>query len=101
MAEGQHDDPRAENQRLRSCISDLLGVFTLPSLWYRCIPERVLAILLDVLMRLLDLEFVYARLHLSERPVDVYRLAPGRRYSRLYDDNYSGRLTTTTLAGSP
>ena len=79
-----HDESAAEVQRLQSCLNDLLGVLALPSVWQNRSPGRVLAILLDALMRLMHLELAYARLTPADQaePVDVYRLATGRRYRR-------------------
>jgi len=78
------DESATEVQRLQSCLSDLLGVLALPSVWQNQSPERVLAILLDAFMRLMPLELAYARLTPADgaKPVDVYRLATARRYRR-------------------
>ena len=84
MTASGRDESANEVQRLQSCLSDLLGVLALPSVWQNQSPERVLAILLDALMRLMPLELAYARLTPADgaKPVDVYRLATARRYRR-------------------
>ncbi|MGR9085667.1 MAG: hypothetical protein ACU841_01160, partial [Gammaproteobacteria bacterium] len=50
---------------LEGCINDLISLLALPAMWSGCEPPQVLGILLDVLMRMLCLDFVYTRLNLS------------------------------------
>ena len=55
--------------RLQSCISDLVGVLALPALWADHGPAHILGTLLDVLLRLLHLDFAYARVNFQpEQP---------------------------------
>lgn len=57
---------RAETQdelwKLRACVSDLVSLLALPSLWRDGDATLVTGVLADVLLRMLKLDFVYARL---------------------------------------
>jgi PAS domain S-box-containing protein len=70
----------AEVRRLKSCINDLLGVLSLPAMWSGHEPSRIAGTLLDVLLGILRLDFVYFRLGGSSgsAPVELVRVA-GRR----------------------
>jgi len=70
----------AEIRRLKSCINDLLGVLSLPAIWSGHEPSRIAGTLLDVLLGILRLDFVYFRLGGSSgsAPVELVRVA-GRR----------------------
>ncbi|MGR9106867.1 MAG: sigma 54-interacting transcriptional regulator [Gammaproteobacteria bacterium] len=56
-----------EIHRLERCINDLISLLALPALWTGSDASRVLGILLDVLVRILSLDFAYAR---SSGPVN-------------------------------
>jgi PAS domain S-box-containing protein len=58
----QGDEPAREIQRLQRCINDLVSLLALPAVWSGTDPSQVVRILLDSLLRMLSLEFVYARL---------------------------------------
>jgi PAS domain S-box-containing protein len=55
-----------EIRRLQSCLNDLIGLLALPTVWAGHEPTHIISTLLDVLLRLLQLDFAYARL--SVRP---------------------------------
>jgi formate hydrogenlyase transcriptional activator len=63
--------------RLRRCVNDLVAVLALPSMWTGGEPSRVATALLDVLVRMLDLDFGYVRLAGSDDglPAEWLRLA--------------------------
>ena len=73
---------RAEHiGRLQSCINDLVSLLALPAIWTGRDPPEVLGILLDVLLRMLHLEFAYARKVVSEgaTPTEICRVAEQRK----------------------
>jgi PAS domain-containing protein len=64
----QVEDPAQEVKRLQRCISDLVGLLALPAVWSGNEPSRIVQILLDALLRMLNLDFIWARLR---DPVDA------------------------------
>jgi PAS domain S-box-containing protein len=74
----QPTDPATEVMRLQRCMNDLVSVLALPAVWSVSEPSRILETLLDALMGLLDLDFLYARVRLDshEAPIDALRTAP-------------------------
>jgi PAS domain S-box-containing protein len=50
-----------EISRLRRCINDLASILALPAIWTGHDSSRVIVTLLDVVVRMLDLDFAYAR----------------------------------------
>jgi hypothetical protein len=56
------DQTGAEIKRLKTCINDLISVLALPAIWSGHEPRQILSTLLDVLLGMLRLDFVYARL---------------------------------------
>jgi signal transduction histidine kinase len=61
LGDGKADD---EVKRLRRCINDLVVVLTLPAMWTARDPSHIANTLLDVLVKMLRLDFAY--IHLSE-----------------------------------
>jgi PAS domain S-box-containing protein len=53
------EDQAEEIRRLRGFINDLISLLTLPAMWRGREPSQVVGILLDVLLSLLRLDFVY------------------------------------------
>ena len=51
-----------EIQLLLRCVNDLVSVLALPALWTGAEPSQVIRVLLDTLLGMLRLDFVYARL---------------------------------------
>jgi formate hydrogenlyase transcriptional activator len=66
-----------DTRRLQSCLNDLVSLLTLPALWSGREPPQVLGILLDVLLRMLHLDFAYARLNAGAgaAPSEIVRIA--------------------------
>ncbi|HEU4455890.1 MAG TPA: hypothetical protein VFR81_22685, partial [Longimicrobium sp.] len=56
------ESPAEEIARLRRCLNDLVGVMALPALWPGREPTGIAGTLLDALLEMLGLDFVYARL---------------------------------------
>ena len=75
--EVQLEDPAQEVKRLRRCISDLMSLLALPAIWRGSEPLQIVQTLLDVLLRMLNLDFAYARLSdaFSVMPVEILRIA--------------------------
>jgi len=79
----QVQDPVQEVKRLQRCINDLVGVLALPAIWRGSEPSKIVQTLLDVLLRMLSLEFAYARLSdaFGALPVEILRVA---EYSKIH-----------------
>jgi len=73
----EQTDPAIEVKRLQRCINDLVSVLALPAVWSGSEPGRILDTLLDALLVMLDLDFLYARVRLDSRetPIDALRTA--------------------------
>jgi PAS domain S-box-containing protein len=71
----QPTDPATEVKRLRRCTNDLVSVLALPAVWSVSEPGRILETLLDALMEILDLNFLYARVRLDSggTPIEALR----------------------------
>jgi PAS domain S-box-containing protein len=82
----QPTDPATEVKRLQRCTNDLVSVLALPAVWSVSEPSRILETLLDALMGILDLDFLYARVRLDSHgaPIEVLKTTPisGASYSR-------------------
>src|SRR5919205_4227990 len=50
-----------ELRRLRNCVNDLVSVMALPALWAGGEPREIVKTLLEALVGMLRLDFVYAR----------------------------------------
>src|ERR1700721_2569617 len=75
--EVQLEDPAQEIKRLRRCINDLTSLLALPAIWRGREPSQIVQTLLDVLFRVLSLDFAYARLSdaFGVMPVEILRVA--------------------------
>ncbi|MGR9046279.1 MAG: sigma-54 interaction domain-containing protein [Gammaproteobacteria bacterium] len=64
---------------LQGCINDLIGLLALPAIWSGGNGAQVLDTLLEVLVRMLCLEFAYARLNgmPDSMPTEICRVANG------------------------
>ena len=70
-----------EIRRLQRCVNDLVSILAVHAVWSGGEPSRVVNTLLDALLGMLRLDFVYARLNdpADEIPVEVVRVAPSRK----------------------
>jgi PAS domain S-box-containing protein len=77
----QGEYPAEEIKRLQRCINDLIAVLALPAIWSGGDPSQVVRTLLDVLVGMLRLDFVYARLNSAngELPVEMARVAQSQK----------------------
>src|ERR1700761_5122976 len=75
--EAQLEDPAQEIKRLQRCINDLTSLIALPAIWRGSEPSQIVQTLLDVLLRMLSLDFAYARLSdaFGVIPVEILRVA--------------------------
>jgi PAS domain S-box-containing protein len=77
-AETQHTAD--EVKHLRACINDLIGLVTLPAIWSGGEPSDIVGTLLDVVLRVLRLDFAYARFRESiyGTQIEMFRAAGSR-----------------------
>jgi PAS domain S-box-containing protein len=70
-----------EIKQLQRCINDLVSVLALPSIWRGRDPPQIVQTLLDALMVLLRLDFVYVRLKdpVSGTPIEMARVSEARK----------------------
>ena len=73
----QARDPAEEIKRLQRCVNDLISVVALPAVWSGGEPSQIVHILLDALLRMLQLDFVYVRLEETggQAPIEMVRFA--------------------------
>jgi len=76
--EAQPESSTEEIKRLRRCINDLLSILTLPATWTGGTAPRIVGNLLDALVRMLSLDFVYAHLRdpTGGSPAEMVRIRP-------------------------
>ena len=74
-----------EIQHLKAFINDLISVLAIPAVWSGREPAQIASTLLDVLLRILCLDFAYARLKdpLGGVPIEVARFAEYRNLTPL------------------
>ena len=74
----QPESSAEEIKRLRRCINDLVSVLALPAIWTSAGPTHVVDNLLDALMSMLNLDFIYARLGGSggSKYTEMMRIGP-------------------------
>jgi transcriptional regulator with GAF, ATPase, and Fis domain len=68
-------------RRLQRCLNDLVSLLALPAMWSGHEPPHVIGILLDVLLRMLHLDFAYARLNTGAGAAlgEIIRIAKNRQ----------------------
>jgi formate hydrogenlyase transcriptional activator len=78
------EDRIDEIRRLQRCINDLVSLLALPALWGGREPSQVVGILLDVLLSILRLDFVYTRVKVGAggSPTEAVRVAQDQDMSR-------------------
>jgi signal transduction histidine kinase len=77
------EEPVQEIKHLQRCISDLVSLLALPAVWSGNEPSQIVQILLDALLRMLALDFIYARLEgpVGTVPVEFIRIGDSCRVS--------------------
>src|SRR5712672_3201451 len=73
----QLEHPADEIKRLQRCINDLVSLLALPAMWTGSKPSDIVHTLLDSLLRMLDLDFVYVSLTnlVDATPSETVRVA--------------------------
>ena len=73
-------DEADEIKRLKVCINNLISVQALPAIWSGGKPSQIVSALLDMLLKMLSLDFAYARLKdpTGGASVEMVRLAQDR-----------------------
>ena len=76
----QSGDVAEEIKRLQRCVNDLVSLLALPAMWSGAEPSQIVDTLLDALLRMLQLDFVYVRLRDSggQAPIEMARFAPSQ-----------------------
>src|SRR5580700_2532702 len=78
----RQEHPSEEVKRLQRCLNDLVSVLALPAMWSGSQPSQIVHTLLDALLGLLCLDFVYARLQdpAGGAPIEVLKIAPSAKW---------------------
>jgi PAS domain S-box-containing protein len=80
-------DLASEVKRLQRCMNDLVSILALPAVWSGSEPLRILETVLDALLGMLNLDFLYARVRINgEAPTEVFRNAEASQVSRGWEE---------------
>ncbi|HXJ01092.1 MAG TPA: PAS domain S-box protein [Micropepsaceae bacterium] len=76
--DAQFEQPAEEIKRLQRCMNDLVSLLALPAIWSGGDPSQIIRTLLDVLLGMLRLDFIYVRLKdpVGATPVEMVRATP-------------------------
>src|SRR5438128_1441685 len=90
-----------EIKRLKACLNDLISVQALPAIWSGGKPSQIVSALLDMLLKMLSLDFAYARLKDSTGgpSLEMARLAQDRNLTTA--PQMIGRALNSWLDDSP
>lgn len=79
----QLEDPVQEARHLQRCINDLVSVLPLSAIWRGSEPTQIVETLLDVLLRMLSLDFAYGRLNeaFGAAPLEILRITEGCQFN--------------------
>src|SRR2546427_6299267 len=69
-----------EVKHLKACLNDLISVVALPAIWRGGEPSQIVSTLLDALLGMLGLDFVYARLRdpVGGAPIEMVQVPQSR-----------------------
>ena len=86
--EEQVEGPAQEIKRLQRCINDLVSLLALPAIWSGNEPTQIVHMLLEALLRMLRLDFAYARLKdpVTRVPLEILRVADSCKLKTLSQD---------------
>src|SRR6202140_1863566 len=75
--EAKAEEAGNEIKRLKACINNLISVQALPAIWSGGQPSQIVSALLDMLLKMLNLDFGFARLKDStgEASLELVQLA--------------------------
>ena len=87
--------------RLQGCINNLISVLALPAIWSGQEPAYILGTLLDALLGMLRLDFIYAQLtdSIPGSPIEMVRLA--QRRTSAAQPQQMGQALNRWLTGDP
>src|SRR5438876_8123562 len=90
-----------EIKRLKACINNLISVQALPAIWSGGQPSQIVSALLDMLPKLLSLDFAYVRLKDSTggAPLEMVRLAQDRNLTT--EPQMIGRALSSWMGDFP
>jgi PAS domain S-box-containing protein len=71
--EEQWQDPAQEVKHLQRFINDLISLLALPATWIGSEPSRIVSSVLDGLLNMLNLDFIYVRLDSSGEALEFLR----------------------------
>jgi len=76
----QLEHPADEIKRLQRCINDVVSILALPAMWGDNKPRDIVHTLLDSLLRMLNLDFVYVSLTnlVEATPSETVKVAPSQ-----------------------
>lgn len=91
--------PAEEIKRLQRCVNDLVSLLALPAIWRGGEPSQIIQTLLDVLLRILRLDFAYVRLNdaFGAVPVEVLRVTEHSKISLTPGE--LGKIISNSFAG--
>src|SRR5690242_12471445 len=88
-------DQAQDPQRLKTCVNDLVSLLGMPAVWNGRPPAEVVEILLESLLRLLFLDFAYARVAGSP-PIEALKVTG--RWKPPFTPSEMGRALAPYLA---
>ena len=94
------EDPALEIKRLQRCMNDLVSLLALPAIWRGSGPSQIVQTLLDVLLRMLSLDFAYARLSDAFGAVPIEILRVGKESKINLSGQELRNMLRSSLAGS-
>jgi PAS domain S-box-containing protein len=79
----QPRDLEEEIKHLQRCVNDLISVLALPAMWSGGEPSQIVHTLLDALLRMLQLDFVYIQLKKTggQAPIEMVRFAQSEKHT--------------------
>ena len=98
--EAQIEDPALEIKRLQRSMNDLVSLLALPSIWRGSEPSKIVQTLLDVLLRMLSLDFAHARLSDAFGAVPIEILRVGKESKINLSGQELRNMLGSSLAGS-
>src|SRR5215204_1519152 len=97
--EERHQKSAGEIKRLQRCINDLVSILALPAIWTGRESTDIVRTLLETILRMLSLDFVYARLNKMEAPNDFIRISES--LEPVFSSSEIGELIKPWLKDSP
>ena len=73
-------DPSEELKRVQRCMNDVISILALPAVWSGNDPYRILTTLVDALLGMLSVDFVYGRAKVDARKLPVEALGIARSF---------------------